>query len=680
MAIEKVKRVWFLVENGELDPFVDALAESRTVHVIDLEAPSAGSEQAESGEEAPRSALAPPESTGLAEAEDKVTKLSRVANILDEFRPPKKPLHTLFVELPPEIPRDEFEREAGETDVDELYERVSDLNRKHGAEQKRIDELQARIDRLAPWAAATCPPPNLTRCRTDLGTVSGAGLTALEEAESDLFVAQPLKTAGSRTLVAVAWLPEENRAAREILDDAGFESLEIEPTDGTVDGVIEPLREQRAEADDRAGALAGEVREIAEQRRRAVTSALAHWQTEAAERRTFEKGLASKRIVLLSGYVRVREMPKLEQLLDERFPSVGMESDEPTMEEDVPVSLGGRKIYRPAQFLTSLFGLPDYFDFDPSPYIFFVFLLFFGFCFGDAIYGAALLGLGWWLARKARRHPPTAYFFTLMAWCGASALIFGVIGSAWLSDLFSEQYLGTGPIATALISMRETVALFDLMEQPMIGLGLALGIGVLIQFYGIGLFIYRRCRRGDYFSAFSDGVLWMFFLPGLMLMLGSVVADLPGLWFRIGLWTTLASAVGLVLTQGRHEESLPAKAITGLISLYGILGTYGATSFLSDALSYSRLLALGLATVVIGMAVNRISAMAFELPVVGIVALVVVFAGGHVINFLLCILSGFVHSLRLIFVEVFTRFYEGGGTPFAPLGMPESVHIIDESR
>ena len=162
-------------------------------------------------------------------------------------------------------------------------------------------------------------------------------------------------------------------------------------------------------------------------------------------------------------------------------------------------------------------------------------------------------------------------------------------------------------------------------------------------------------------------------------MLASTVLGWPTLVTHCAVGLAGVSALALVLTQGRNEESFLAKAISGVVSLYGILGSYGMSAFLSDVLSYSRLLALGLATVVIGMAFNYIGGIMSEIPFVGLVLFIIAVAIGHTFNFFLSILGGFVHSVRLIFVELFSRFYEGGARPFAPLGEPQTVRIIDEN-
>ncbi len=129
-----------------------------------------------------------------------------------------------------------------------------------------------------------------------------------------------------------------------------------------------------------------------------------------------------------------------------------------------------------------------------------------------------------------------------------------------------------------------------------------------------------------------------------------------------------AGALGLVLTQGRHEESIVARFLVGGVSLYGIMGTYGATSFIGDALSYSRLLALGLTTSIVGMSFNILADLTSDVPGVGVVLFAVLAILGHTFNFFISIIGAFVHSARLILLEFFGRFYEAGGVRYEPFG------------
>jgi len=686
MAIEKVKRTWFLVERGELDALVQGLAESKTVHVVDLEEESAGGD-------GPGARFEPGTGAEATEAEAKVVKLSRALDVLDGFCPPRRPLAQLFVTLPTEMTGEEYQRLVAETDAEAIHTDVVRIQHEHAHVAKRAEDLRTRIARLEPWAEAERPHLS-ERCGADLGTIPAKAwpkLAADAEDAADLALRAPLQRNGRR-LVEAVWPHEAEDDAEALLHAHGFETLGLEPRPGNVGEEVRRSRTALVTAEAKQEALEQEAAKLARQRR-GIVAALAHWQAETERCAASGKTLASKRIAVLSGYVLVREMRKLEMLLAERFPRVSVIAEDPRPDENVPVSLGGSKLFAPAQFLTAMFGLPDYFGFDPSPYIFFTFLLFFGLCFGDVVYGVMLLGLGRWLARKSAGYPSLRRFFGLLGWCGLSAIIVGLFTGSWAADLLSKgDYLGEG-----LRAFVQRVAVVDPLQKIILILGMVLGIGILNQFYGLALLMYREWRKGNRFAALCDGGLWLVFLPGLILLLVSAVADLPGVCRTVAWWMLGLSAVGLVLTQGRHETSFAGKAITGLVSLYGILGTYGTTSFIGDVLSYSRLLALGLTTVIVGMAVNIIAVImpgvvwdvvtgVFpfvgdaipKIPFIALLFTVGIMLVGHVGNFVVSILSGFVHSVRLIFVEFFMKFYEGGARPFAPLGAPRAVRLVDE--
>ena len=122
----------------------------------------------------------------------------------------------------------------------------------------------------------------------------------------------------------------------------------------------------------------------------------------------------------------------------------------------------------------------------------------------------------------------------------------------------------------------------------------------------------------------------------------------------------LVGASGIVFFAAPSRNPF-SRFFGGLYSLYGISG------YVSDTLSYSRILALGLSTGVIGMVINNLTQTAFRIPVAGWVLAPLIFVGGHLFNLGIGFLGGFVHSMRLQFVEFFTKFYKGGGRPFKPL-------------
>jgi V/A-type H+-transporting ATPase subunit I len=100
--------------------------------------------------------------------------------------------------------------------------------------------------------------------------------------------------------------------------------------------------------------------------------------------------------------------------------------------------------------------------------------------------------------------------------------------------------------------------------------------------------------------------------------------------------------------------------------LWGGYALYGATGYIGVVLSYIRLMALGMCTGGVAVAINVIAWMLLPIPIVGIPAAVLVLVGGHSYNIAVNVLGAFVHSLRLQYVEFFPRFYAGGGERFTP--------------
>ena len=109
----------------------------------------------------------------------------------------------------------------------------------------------------------------------------------------------------------------------------------------------------------------------------------------------------------------------------------------------------------------------------------------------------------------------------------------------------------------------------------------------------------------------------------------------------------------------------------------GAYDIYNVTGWLSDVLSYSRLLALGLATGVIASVVNQMGSMLGD-GILGAIGFIVVFIIGHTLNLAINLLGAYVHTNRLQFVEFFGKFYEGGGKPFNPFKLTTKYVDVKE--
>jgi len=666
MSIEPMKRMWVVTRRDRLRPLLDLLGSLKAVHLADV------TDTPEAEQFFSRLAADP------AGIDGRIVRLEHVLHLMNSHYPPRRTFGENFVGFPLEVTSAEMAEALEAVDIDRLDERLTVLADEALSLNHRMEEIRLELRHLTTWREIGGAAPSPFRhCVGYFGTVTARMKRLLDESEKvrEILVLNELgRGKDNRVLLQVVALREHRSEAEDLLSLFDFTPLPL-PPGVSVRDMIRTLQVELAGHTKRVDAASAGLRELTEKHRRAATSVLAYWETRRDVVQSEERSLGSKRLAVAAGYVRARQADRITGAIRKAFPEAGVEFRDPAPDENVPVELCTNRFFAPAQFLVNMFGLPSYRAFDPTAFIMLNFLLFFGFCFGDVVYGAGLIVVSLWIVSRVKAYPGLKNLFTLLAWGGVSTMIFGALTGSWASDL--PELLGGDNV---LIWVKSKLTVLDMMKDPVVALLISLGIGVLNQFYGIIMKIYTEYHRRNYQAALFDGGLWLVVLPGLILLVARLFApQLPTWVTRTGLIMVAAGAAGLVLTQGRHEKSFAAKAIIGFVSIYGILGSYGATAFIGDTLSYCRLLALGLTTSIVGMCFNIIAGLARDIPVAGVAAFGVVLLVGHVFNFLISILGAFVHSARLIFVEFFGRFYEIGGVRFHALGTSERVRVIDES-
>ena len=559
---------------------------------------------------------------------------------------------------------------------EELYESCQELRAEMDAAADTRTRLIAERERLREFAFLSVEVDRIRRLRHVAVRFVSAGRAAQVFVNDDRvrehLAAQPVRSARGGTTYVIAASAGQAEVTGQIIADYGLRELPLPEIDGTVSQREESIESELAQTARKEKELFESAAELAEELT-ACELALAHWESERARAAEQAMMVCSQNVFAARGYVRVSRLELLRKELEGLFPGATIVESEAPAGEEPPVSLSWSRFVRPAGLLVKMFGLPKYGTFDPTPFVMATFLTFFGICFGDLLYGAMLIAVAGLLKRRFAGQKNLVEFFRLFTYAGVTTMIFGVLTGSWGSDL--TAYFGEG---NALDSLRQRLTLLDPLQQPMTALGIAVGIGIANQFYGLVLKFLSCAWRGDYLGGLFDGGLWFVYLASLIVMSIGMAGIAGEAMVLPSLCVFVASAIGLVLTQGRAEKGFAGKAITGVVSLYGILGGYGTTSFIGDVLSYSRLLALGLTTTVIGMAFNIIAGFLKQMPFVGLALFVLVACFGHTFNFVMSILGSFVHPARLIFLEFFGRFYESGGAAFRPFGFRSAnVELVE---
>jgi len=655
MAIDPVRKAWLVCPASRAREIPDQLARIGLLHVAEV--PQGGDEQ-----RAAVRALA----ADTRAAETQVRRLGELLDILGEFSKTARDFLANLIVTPIETTRAELEAALAAVDVGALHAKAKALAARRSAAEASAQELAERLAALEAFRSLSVAMPAEAGMRW-----VWAALWVVPARQAERWLAEGaapegvdlelLGSAGEKALVASVGLRDAADEAAARLRELGFEPVPAPERSTTLDAYVASLEERLRGARADAAAARAELGELGKLRRQ-VELVLGHWEGMLETARAAGKIVATGRAAVLMGYVREREAEAFQAAVEREMPDVSVVLESPAPEDDVPVSLTNRPFFRPAQFLVEMFGLPSYRAFDPSAFLMLSFVLFFGMCLGDAVYGVVMLGICLALRARYREYPGLCNFFTLLAYGAVSTIVVGAATATAAADLparvfGSESIFARWPL--------------DPLKKPLAALGVALVLGIANQFWAIAMKFRGLWLQGDRLGAVFDAGLWYLLLPGLVMLLAGQMSPGLGVVSRVGGWLALAGAAGLVLTQGRNEKSLLAKAVVGLVSLYGIVGTYGCVSFIGDTLSYSRLLALGLTTMIIGMAVNIIAELVrVDVAVVGTVLFLAVMVGGHFFNLLISGLGAFIHSARLIFVEFFGRFYEPGAQRFAPLGAP----------
>lgn len=533
-----------------------------------------------------------------------------------------------------------------------------------------------------------------------------------------------------------------------------FEVVDLSKFQGMPHNIIKNLSQQLKSIEKEVNTTNNEVTKLLIELPRLQTLYDYYFNLESQEQ--VKPGLEqTKEVVFIEGWVKQKDFKKLKQVVD-AFKTIVITPLIPTEDEEPPVALENRSIFKPFEIILELYTMPRPVELDPTPLLAPFFAIFFALCLTDAGYGIILLVLSLLLLKKMKA---AGKFLKLLAICGGVTIFAGAITGGWFGDIVDKLGL------QFLVKFRDQLLLFDPIKNPMPFFILSVAIGYLHLNYGFIIEIYDSFRQKNWQSAIFENLPWFLFINGLIvyvftgkffplsikpyiiliilvavaliiaftrrnqkLMLNQTawfVIFLGGLilitakikllvlptfdtsWFlgKLLLFAGLFELSIISIVSQIKERKFKIVSVIFLLGLvtsfigylafntsvyifllfsllfimsssgnrkliktiiWGLYTLYGGTSFLGVVLSYIRLMALGMVTAGIGMAINTIAWMVIKIPIAGIILAVIILIGGHTYNLLINILGAFVHSLRLNYVEFFPRFFTGGGERFAP--------------
>lgn len=554
---------------------------------------------------------------------------------------------------------------AHDTDLGSVCARVRETEHRIGELRLELSQLRANRGLLASLSFLSCPLSSITEGTRTVagvtGTIKAEQLKALQEAlrefsqDTELVLA-PHDGKTAEVQAVLFFSRDKGAAILDVCTKNGLSIAEVPATlTGTAADEAEKLAASITSLEERESALLAELDSEAAEWMPTVQKLSDYW--NSLNSRCLELGRSEETECTMHTrfWVPAKEAANVRRKVEAISPNVEFTMSDPDPEDEPPTLLANGKYVRPFNILTELYSPPTYRGIDPTPLLAPFFFIFFGMCLGDAGYALVMLGTIYWLFRKYRRVPSGLKdFITLFAFSAVSTFVYGIISGSFFGNFVDEFLPFLAPVKNALM-------LVDPMTNPMQVLGISLLLGVIHLMFGLLIAAYDNLRNGQYVDAIGADISWFLFIVGLCFLGTGMGGMLPPHFVLLGKVMAITGAVIIFWYAGREKANIFSKLISGLLALYG------STSYLGDILSYSRLLALGFGSAVIGMIINMLGGMAAGIPYIGWLIAILVIVGGHIFSILINLLGSFVHPLRLQYVEFFGKFYTGGGEPFTPL-------------
>lgn len=635
MAIVKMSNFSLFAFDSERENLLHELQRFKYVHFLDLGKDESLKEKGLENVKVPEK---------MVEVDEKISKVKYIIDILSQYderetgiKAMKKGLDTFDFK--------ELEQKALSIEYLPTYDELTELNIKKDALLQELVKLKTSIEELTPWIHLDAPIRTLNsfeQSEVYMGTVPKKLKEKLdmELLENKYTYFEVISEDKESLYILVISSKAEAENVIETLKNNNFSDVKLS-IQGTpeeeISGYAENIRMLEKEISELEQGMKSLIHQLGD-----IEIVYDYLMNKKLRIASSENFLKTQQVDLIKGYIPTEMVEEFTQVVRDAVDHIYYLEMQEAQDEDpeVPILLQNSKFTESFESLTAMYALPKYNEVDPTPFLAPFYLVFFGMMSADIGYGLVMLIATMVVLKTFNLSKTTRSFMKFFYYLSYSVIIWGIL---------------YGSIFGGIIPMK---GLFTPAEDYNILLIISIGFGLIHIFYGLAIKAYVSIKNGKPMDAVYDVGIWFVALLGSIGFLLSVVMGLSPMLKNTTLIMMIAGMVGIVLFGARDSKSIVGRLGGGVYELYGITGYVG------DFVSYSRLMALGLAGGFIASAVNMMADMVVGAGWIGIIFAPIIFIVGQLFNLGLTLLSAYVHTIRLTFVEFFGKFYEGGGKGF----------------
>ena len=651
MAIAKMTKVIIASYRDEAGTLLEKLQKQGIIEILNAERAMVSKEWPELQVEIKRPR----------DIEDLVTRLKKSIDFLKANTTEKDPTNLFNPRI--EIEKSKYTDIVGGKEAMDLLDRTEKTSAEIEELNTDYENKQGVYETLHLWRDLQTPVEELRNLESTTaltGLLPHQHFDEITERLAELGGAlEQVGSTGTMHACVVVCLNDAASDAQKILRSGDFEPVNFEHFTGTIAKALDDCEEQLAKIGVDLGDAKLKAAKLAKDRL-SLQILFDHNNNLLNREQTQAAVPATENTVLLEGWVKEHDYAKAEDIVNNmEASSIGkMEIAE---DEVVPVEIENNAAIQPFESVTRLYGMPASFDVDPTVFLAPFFAIFFGLCMTDAAYGLIMIAFFAWLAKKMKGDKR---FVLMMLICSVTTLVAGAITGSWFGNAIT-LFFGEN---SALDNLRKSMMLFDPLEDPMIFFGISLALGYLQILAGVAVGFFHKWKRKEYTNAIFDHGSWFIWLNCLLIFGLAKAGMVPAVLGRIFIFVAIVPGAAILLFSEREG------GWGGRIGM-GLYNVFSTVFYVGDVLRYIRLMAWGMVTGGFGLAGNEICKTitvtnddaSMFMVIFKYLCAGLVFTIMHLFNIANSALGSFVHSMRLQFVEFFTKFLAGGGKDFEPL-------------